>query len=229
MAIPVMKFDLPSTPIRAVIFDLDGLLVNTEDLYEKSGNELLGQYGHTMNDNLREQIMGLTAQESLQTMIDAFALDTTMEELYVASEAIMRELIANELEPMPGMLDLLTTLKTGGFRRIVATSGRRLYAHELLKTCNIAHHFEFVLTADDVQQAKPHPEIYHLAAQRLGLAPAATMVLEDSANGVRAASAAGAYTVAVPNRHTASHSFEGASLIADTLADPRILIALGLA
>ena len=109
-----MKFDLPSTPIHAVIFDLDGLLVNTEDLYEKSGNELLGQHGHTMNDHLREQIMGLTAQESLQTMIDAFALDTTMEELYVASEAIMRELIANELEPMPGMPDLLATLKAGG-------------------------------------------------------------------------------------------------------------------
>jgi pseudouridine-5'-monophosphatase len=224
-----MKSDLLSTPIRAVMFDLDGLLVNTEDLYEKSGNELLSQHGHTMNDNLREQIIGLTAHESLQTMIDAFAIETTVEELYVASEAIMRELIANELEPMPGMLDLLATLEAGGFRKIVATNSRRHYAHKLLETCNVAHHFEFVLTADDVQRAKPHPEIYQLAAQQLGLAPAATMVLEDSANGVRAASAAGAYTVAVPNRHTASHSFEGALLIADTLADPRILIALGLA
>ncbi len=228
MANPPVKFDPPSTPIRAVVFDLDGLLVNTEDLYEKSGNELLSQHGHTMNDNLREQIIGLTAHESLQTMIDAFALNTTTEELYAKSEAIMQRLIANELQPMPGMLELLAALEAGRVPRIVATCGRRHYAHELLEVCNVAHHFELVLTADDVERGKPHPEIYELAAQRLGLSPVATMVLEDSANGVRAASAAGAYTVAVPNRHTASHSFEGASLIAETLADQRILIALGL-
>jgi HAD superfamily hydrolase (TIGR01509 family) len=228
MANPPEKFDLPSTPIRAVVFDLDGLLVNTEDLYEKAGNELLGQHGHAMNDGLREQIIGLTAHESFQAMIDTFSLDTTIEELDAESDIIMQQLIADQLEPMPGMLELLTTLEAGRFRRIVATCSRRQYAHELLNACNVAHHFELVLTADDVQRGKPDPEIYELAAQRLELLPTATMVLEDSANGVRAASAAGAYTIAVPNRHTVSHSFKGASLIAESLADPRILIALGL-
>ena len=85
------------------------------------------------------------------------------------------------------------------------------------------------MTAEDIHRGKPAPEIYLLAAQRFDVAPAEMMVLEDSANGCRAGVAAGAFTIAVPNRHTRNHNFTGARFVAETLADPRIPQALHLA
>jgi beta-phosphoglucomutase-like phosphatase (HAD superfamily) len=108
----------------------------------------------------------------------------------------------------------------------VATSGTSEYAERVLTRLELKQFFRFVLTAEDVRRGKPHPEVYQLAAGRLETLPRQMMVLEDSANGCRAAVAAGAFTVAVPNRHTQQHSFPGVQLIADTLADPQIRAVL---
>ena len=96
----------------------------------------------------------------------------------------------------------------------------------MLTTLGLKNRFRFILTSQDIHRGKPDPEIYRLAAAHLGIPPSQMMVLEDSGNGCRAAVAAGAYTVAIPNRHTRDHKFEGVKLVADTLADPRILNAL---
>ncbi len=96
----------------------------------------------------------------------------------------------------------------------------------MLTRLELKQHFRFVLTSEDISRGKPDPEVYLLACQQLELSPNQIMVLEDSANGCRAAVAAGAFTVAVPNRHTAKHDFSGARFIAETLADPRIRAAL---
>jgi HAD superfamily hydrolase (TIGR01509 family) len=108
----------------------------------------------------------------------------------------------------------------------VATSALREYADFVLTQLELKRRFQFVLTSEDIRHGKPDPEIYLLAATQLNLLPVQMMVLEDSANGCRAAVLAGAFTVAVPNRHTQKHNFAGARLVADTLADPRILAAL---
>jgi beta-phosphoglucomutase-like phosphatase (HAD superfamily) len=92
----------------------------------------------------------------------------------------------------------------------------------------LAQRFAFVLAAEDVIQGKPHPEIYEKAARRFGVSAAELLVLEDSANGCRAAVAAGARVVAVPGGHSRRHDFTGAAWIADSLADPRIYALLGL-
>ena len=83
-----------------------------------------------------------------------------------------------------------------------------------------------MLTSEDIRRGKPDPEIYQMAAGNSAITPTEMMVLEDSANGCRAAVAAGAFAVAVPNRHTWNHNFAGTQFVAETLADPRILEAL---
>jgi beta-phosphoglucomutase-like phosphatase (HAD superfamily) len=98
----------------------------------------------------------------------------------------------------------------------------------VLTRLDVRNRFRFILTADDIRHGKPDPEIYLLAASTIGFDAKQMMVLEDSANGCRAAVAAGAFTVAVPNRHTHQHAFPGAQFVADTLADPRIRRALSL-
>ena len=98
----------------------------------------------------------------------------------------------------------------------------------VLSRFNYRPRFAFLLTAEDVSQGKPHPEVYRLAAQQHDVPAENILVLEDSENGCRAAVAAGAYTVAVPNRHTRHHNFDGVGFIADSLADRRIYERLGL-
>jgi HAD superfamily hydrolase (TIGR01509 family) len=212
--------------LRAVVFDLDGLIANTEDLYEKAGEAVLARRGKTYDAPLREQMMGRPVADALQIMIDCHSLSDPLETLLCECKDEMLSLISTSLEAMPGLYGLLDELQAAKLPIAVATSGPRDYARHVLSKLGVNDRFQFVLTADDIRHGKPDPEVYLLAAKTLHLPPALMMVLEDSGNGCRAAVAAGAYTVAVPNRHTYHHPFPGASFIADSLADPRIRQAL---
>lgn len=215
-------------PLRAVVFDLDGLIANTEDLYERAGDEVLRRRGKIYEPALREQMMGRPVADSLRIMIEHHALPDALDDLLRESQEVMAELLATSLEAMPGLYDLLDALEAADMPAAVATSGTRNYADDGLSRLGVIGRFRFILTAEDIHRGKPDPEVYVLAAERLQLAPLAMMVLEDSTNGCRAAVAAGAFTVAVPNRHTRGHDFTGARFVADTLADPRIRQALRL-
>jgi len=215
-------------PIRAVAFDLDGTLVNSEDLYELAGEEVLRRRGKTYDPLLREQVMGRPAVDSLRLIIDYHALADPIEDLIRECGELMLEFMATSLAAMPGVYELLKDLDKAGVPYGVATSATRDYADNVLTQLGILDQFRFVITAEDVQHGKPDPEIYLLAAERFGIAPPRMMVLEDSANGCRAAVAAGAFTIAVPNHHTRNHNFTGVQFVADTLADPRIRKTLAL-
>jgi HAD superfamily hydrolase (TIGR01509 family) len=222
-------FNMNATQLLcAVVFDLDGLIANTEDLYEQAGEELLGRRGKVYERELREQMMGRPVADSLRIMIEYHALTDGLDDLLLESQQVMDRLLTTSLSAMPGLFDLLDELRAGRVPAAVATSGTRSYADHVLRQLGILERFRFVLAAEDIRRGKPDPEVYLLAARRLQLAPAAMMVLEDSTNGCRAAVAAGAFTVAVPNRHTGRHDFSGARFVANTLADPRILRALRL-
>jgi HAD superfamily hydrolase (TIGR01509 family) len=217
-----------SEELRAVVFDLDGLLVNSEDLYEQAGETVLRRRGKTYDAALREQMMGRPVVDALQLMIDCHSLTDPLEDLMCECREVLEALMATSLAPMPGVEELLDQLQAENVPVAVATSATREYADHVLTRLNLKHRFRFILTADDIARGKPDPEVYLLAAKRLGIAPFQMLVLEDSANGCRAAVAAGAFTVAVPNRHTREHIFAGARFIADTLGDDRIRRVLAL-
>ena len=208
-----------------MVFDLDGVLANTEDLYEQACGSVLGRRGRTYDAPLREQMMGRPVADSIQIMIDAHGLAEPLHLLIEECDDVMQVLLATSLAPMPGVVELLDGLEAAGVPAAVATSALREYADFVLTRLELKQRFRFVLTSEDIRRGKPDPEVYLLACQRLELSPNQIMVLEDSANGCRAAVAAGAFTVAVPNRHTAKHDFAGAQFIAETLADRRILAA----
>lgn len=215
--------DFPPRPsIRGVAFDLDGLLVNTEELYQHVGGELLRRRGRTFEPDLLDRMMGRPQRISLQIMIDWHGLADTIETLAGETGEIFSSLLEKRLEPMPGAVSLVESLARRGLPRAVATSSGPEFAHDVLSRVGLRDRFGFVLTSADVTHGKPHPEIYALAAARLGVAAAEMLVLEDSENGCRAAVAAGAVVVAVPGGHSRRHDFTGARFVADSLADPRI-------
>jgi HAD superfamily hydrolase (TIGR01509 family) len=217
-----MKAATVRTPVRGVAFDLDGLLVNTEELYQQVGGELLARRGRTFEADLLDRMMGRPQPVSLQIMIDWHGLDDTIETLAAETHEIFAGLLDTRLEPMLGALPLVDALERGGTPRGVATSSGPDFAHDVLGRVGLLERFSFVLTAADVTHGKPHPEIYQSAAQRLGVDVAEMLVLEDSENGCKAAVAAGAIVVAVPGGHSRRHNFTGARFIAESLADPRI-------
>jgi pseudouridine-5'-monophosphatase len=214
--------------LEAVVFDLDGLLVNTEDLYEQAGDTVLRRRGKTYDADLREQMMGRPVVDAIQLMIDCHSLPDTLEALMGECKEVLDGLMATSLVPMPGVEKFLDDLASANIPIAVATSATPEYAEHVLAKLALKDRFQFILTAADINRGKPNPEVYLLAAKRLGIKPSQMMVLEDSGNGCRAGVAAGAYTVAVPNRHTRDHKFPNVRLIADTLADPRIRETLNI-
>ncbi len=214
--------------LRAVVFDLDGLMFNTEALYQQVGTELLRRRGRTFEPDLLDMMMGRRTVVALQIMIDWHKLSDTVESLSGESQQIFAGILETQLDQMPGLTELLAALEAAGLPKGIATSSGRPFTEHVLGRFNLAPRFEFILTGDDVVEGKPHPEVYLSAAARFPVDPRQMMVLEDSAIGCRAAVAAGAFAVAVPGGHSRSHDFSGASLVAESLADPRIYAALGL-
>jgi HAD superfamily hydrolase (TIGR01509 family) len=219
---------LNRNPPRAVVFDLDGLMFNTEELYQEVGAELLRRRGYEFTQELLDQMMGRPSQVALQIMIDTHTLKATVSELLAETDEIFPGVLKESLAPMPGLIELLAALEESAIPKAIATSSRRSFVEHVLGVFNFAPRFSPILTSEDITHGKPHPEIYLKAAERLGLPAGQTLVLEDSQNGCRAAIAAGAIAVAVPAAHSRNHDFTGATFIADTLADRRIYELLGL-
>ena len=213
---------------KAVVFDLDGLMFNTEELYQHVGGEVLRRRGKLFDAELLDAMMGRPGSVALQLMIDWHQLVDTVEQLATESDEVFAGILGERLETMPGLLQLLDALERAAVPKAIATSSRRAFVTDVLSRFDLEPRFSFILTAEDVVQGKPFPEIYQRAAARFGLEPRETLVLEDSENGCRAAAAAGAFTVAVPGGHSRRHNFEVASLVVDSLADQRIYETLGL-
>jgi HAD superfamily hydrolase (TIGR01509 family) len=211
---------------RAVVFDLDGLMFNSEDLYDIVGETILQRRGASYSSELKRKMMGLPGPVSLQIMIDFHGLDATVEELQAESDALFEELLPTRLEPMPGLVELLDALESASIPKAIATSSGRACTRTMLSQFGYEPRFRFLLTSEDVVNGKPDPEVYLTAANRLGVPPAEVMVLEDSENGCRAAVAAGAYAVAIPGIHSRQDDFAGVRYVADSLADARIYQSL---
>ncbi len=214
--------------IQAVVFDLDGLMFNTEELYQFVGNEVLQRRGKSFSVELINQVMGRPGRIALQMMIDHHGLPDTVEQLAAENDELFVELLDTRLETMPGLLPLLEALEAAEIPKAIATSSGRRFVENVLGRFNLQPRFKYILTSEDITHGKPNPEIYLLAAQRHGISPERIMVFEDSANGCAAAVAAGTQAVAVPGGHSLAHHFPGATLVAESLADPRIFERLGI-
>lgn len=211
-------------PYKAVAFDMDGLMLNTEEVYNLAGHRLMGAYGAKYPQELRNHIMGRPPMVCFAEMIRWNNLkNVTPQELAVKSNELYLDIVAHQgVESMPGLETILLTLERRGIRRCVCTSATRRLMEATLSP-ELRERFEFILTCDDIVHGKPAPEIYLLAALRLEIEPSDMVVLEDSENGCRAGKAAGAMTVAVIGPHCVGQSYEVADLVVNRLDAPEIL------
>ncbi len=209
-------------PVRAVVFDMDGLMLNTEDVFDLAGRELLARRGLEMTDVIRHSMLGRRPVDAFNALILHTGMTDRIEDLMHETRELFEEIAENSLATMPGLHDVLELVELRNLPLAVATSSPRAYMTPLLERFDLLHRFSFTLTAEDVTHGKPHPEIYQLAACKLQVPPGRMLVLEDSETGTRAAHAAGACIVSVPNRHTAIGDFSMSRLRIDSLLDQRL-------
>jgi HAD superfamily hydrolase (TIGR01509 family) len=194
----------PAIRIHAVVFDLDGLLVDSESLQIAAWHAFLASYGARLDDGLVQEMFGLRLSDSARLVTERLALPLTTAEVIAQRDAIFLDSLSGRLRPMPGARELVAELTRRGIPLALATSGHRRYVERALAEIGLTDSFSVKVTAEDVERGKPAPDCYRLVANRLGLPPATCLALEDAPLGVHAARAAGLRCLAVPNEHTRS-------------------------
>lgn len=205
----------------AVIFDNDGLTLDTELTYTRAEAALYQRYGTEFTLDHKREMLGTSGVKS------GLAMERHLDQPGRAAELHdeLRELVHAELdgaaiEPMPGARELIAALRAHGVPLGLATNSGRKFATRALRSAGVFECFDAVVSAEEVEHPKPAPDVYLEAAARLGADPAGCVALEDSATGVSAARAAGMTVVGVP-------SFPGldlaaANLVVPSLADARV-------
>lgn len=221
-----MNVSLSASPVQAVAFDLDGLIFNTEDIFQLAIVDLVESRGIPVPDGLLRKMMGKRPQDNHLLMKQMLNLDEPFEVWQAELEERFFSFVDTHLNLMPGVLELLDSLEELDVPKAVATSSTRDYLENLLDRYGLSDRFEFFLTAEDVTNGKPHPEIYLTAASLHKVTPDQMVVFEDSENGTRAGVAAGAIVISVPHEHSREHDFSNASFVADTLCDPGVAAIL---
>jgi HAD superfamily hydrolase (TIGR01509 family) len=183
--------------IRAVIFDLDGVLADSEGIHILAWEEIAREYRLPMDRLPLHDWIGYPDTEVVKEVVQVFRLSVTPEDLLEHKRRIFRRLIAERLKPIPGSVEALSGLASLPLG--LATSSSRSEAELELRILGIADRFRTVITSDEVRRSKPDPDIYLLAAKRLGVPPHHGVAVEDSSSGVQSARQAGMTVLAVTN------------------------------
>jgi HAD superfamily hydrolase (TIGR01509 family) len=204
--------------MRALIFDFDGLIVDTESAIYEAWRELYLHHGHDLPLPTYVQCVGSTfhTYDPMAALENLTGGPVNWDEVLPRKDARIREL-QQDLDTMPGIRALLLEAANAGIPCAIASSSQRVHVQGWLDRTGLFDAFTLIRTRDDVARAKPAPDLFLAAAAGLGLTPGETLVLEDSYNGLHAARAAGAPCVIVPSPVTRGSDFTGAAAILNTL------------
>ncbi len=191
---------------KAVIFDMDGVLIDSEPLHQKVGLKMLQELGIPITKEMFMRFTGSTVISMWETLVKEYGLKQNPEELTSTyNRHFIEKLISlSDIKLMGGVLDVLKNLHSKGIPVALASSSTREVIEAVLQKFGIAQYFQVIVSGDDVKYSKPHPEIFLLAAKKLNMSPNNCIVVEDSTNGVLAAKHAGIYCVGFKpksNRH----------------------------
>ena len=203
---------------RAVIFDMDGVMVQTAPQHFAAWKRALATVGYELTEDEFRATFGMRNQEIIRHLLGEDVGETQVAELARLKEEHYRALVGEGIEPAPGLLPLLRQLKERGFRLAVGTSAPRENVELILDALGIGGHFDAVVAEEDVERGKPYPDAFLLAAERCGVDPERCVVIEDAPSGLAAARAAGMKCIGIAGTRK-REELHRADLVVDSLME----------
>jgi beta-phosphoglucomutase family hydrolase len=214
--------------IKAVIFDLDGVIAETERAHIQAEKETMLKNGVQISEDELHRYTGTTAKQMFTDLIKKYNLPVTFEEIFRQKEEIMFKLIEKQIQPTKGVIVLILKLKQRGIRLGIGSSSHRRLIEFVLKKLNIASLFDAVVGAEDIVNSKPDPETFLTCAKRLRVSPHACLVVEDAKLGIEAAKSAGMKCLGYRNPDSGNQDLSKADIVTDDFSklDVQYLISL---
>ena len=204
---------------RAAIFDLDGVLWDGEPLYHEAFNVVLKPYGHSLNQDDYIRIIGSSVEASWDWVRKRFKLNEPPSQLYRAYDDAVLTLLKKPVEPLPGARPLIEELRRRGVPIAIASASLRQWVDATLRGLGLQDAVDTTVSASDVNNSKPAPDLFLAAAQRLGVAPQDCLAVEDTLAGVQSAKAAGMFAIQLRAASTALPPLDEADLVLDSFTD----------
>lgn len=202
--------------VKAVIFDLDGTLVDSEPNYSKADNVLLAEYGiEELSPEMKQKYVGIGTWEMMEDLKQIYNIPESMEVLVAKKNAYYLEIARHNTVVFPEMYKFLRFLKEGQYPLALASGSSPQIIDRILAITNLAMYFDVVLSAEEVAKGKPEPDVFWEAARQLGVPFENCLVIEDSQHGVEAAKSASMYCMALP--YTGEEGLHESFLMADVL------------
>ena len=209
-------FEFEENVMKAVIFDMDGVLIDSQPYHFKADIETMSEYGVVKDQKFYEKFAGTLTSDRMRILKDLFKLDIPVEEMVKKREDMILEIMAREdIKPVSGIPEFLKSIKNRGLKTAVASSSGYDLIGLILSRLGISEYFDSITSGNDVKRGKPSPDIFLLAAERIGAEPSECLVVEDSENGVRAAKAAGMTALGYVNPTSGNQCLDMADAVTD--------------
>ncbi|MBG0569078.1 HAD family hydrolase [Actinoplanes aureus] len=212
--------DVKPSGIKAVVFDLDGVIIDTEEVWEEVRRGYVAEHGREFLPDTQDRMMGMSTGEWSAHLADEVGVPRTAEQVAADVLGRMAARYREALPLIPGSVEVVRALGAR-YRLALASSSARILIDQVLETAGLTGEFEVTLSTEEVPRGKPAPDVYLTAVAGLGLTPADCVAIEDSSNGLRAAGAAGLTVIAVPHGvyPPAADALAQAKLVVDSITE----------
>lgn len=206
--------------IQAFIFDMDGVIIDSEPLHFEVDIQVMKDFGAAITQEQLEKYVGMTNPEMWKLIREEYQLQRTVSEIidYQISNKI-KILTAREMEPIDGIRELLADLKASGIPVGIASSSPPVFIQAVLDKFGLLDAFNCIVSGEEVDRGKPAPDVYLKAAELLGAEPASCMVLEDARHGIAAAKAAGMQCIGFVNPNSGNQDLSAADYVVRSIAE----------
>lgn len=209
--------------IKAALFDMDGLMFDTESAYSVVHEKMCSKRGKNFTIEAKNTLMGKRANEVMALLNEYWSKNENIEDLLKEQDEELTHLYKTQVEKLPGLDELIDKMNERGIVKCICTSSRRFLVDLLLEKHQLEKEFKIIISGDVLEKGKPDPEIYNTCITKLDLKSEECLVLEDSLNGIKSGNAAGCITCAIPSKYTEHEDFSSANLTVERLNDQEIV------
>ena len=211
-------------PLKAVLFDMDGVIVDTEPLHRKAYFKMFNDLGIVVDEELYTTFTGSSTQSVMSRLIDRFKLEESWEDLAAIKRNYFKHYFDTDpdFDLIPGVKDLIVHYFENGIKLVLASSAHMNTINWVFEKFDLEKFFMAKISGADLKESKPHPEIFELAAEMSGESKQNCMVIEDSTNGIKAANAAEIFVAAFASEHSKLQDYSTADILVYYFEDLRM-------